>query len=191
MKGCRVPRAFPPVWIALQSSVQLSGQTPPAVKSAKAAAPVNVKRDFLNNNDVIRMLAAGLDEETVIGAIQASKASFALDANSLIRLKQAKVPPGVLRAMLGKNPPLVVEAATATSAEPPLKNGVKDTGSTQAAVHAEPAAAIPELPDHVTVRQGSTVAQLTDRPQKILFIKSEANDAKTAIANIPLSDVGL
>ena len=179
MKGCRVPRAFLPVWIALQSSVHLIGQTPPAVKTAKAAAPVNAKRDFLNNNDVIRMLAAGLDEETVIGAIQASKTSFALDANSLIRLKQAKVPPGVLRAMLGKNPPLVVEAV-----EAPAK-------TTLPVIRNEPVAAIPADLDHVTVRQGTTVSQLANKAQKVLFIKSEANDAKTAIANILLSDVGL
>ena len=200
MKGCRVLRAFLPIWIAMQGAVHLNGQTPPPAKTAtpkavpgktpKVAAPVSAKRDFLTNNDVIRMLAAGLDEETVVGAIQASKATFVLDADNLIRLKQAKVPPGVLRAMLNKNA-ASVEPATATSAEPPVKTAVKDTGTTKPAPHAELVAAIAAVPDHVTVRQGSTVAQLADRPQKILFIKSEAIDAKTAIANILLSDVGL
>jgi hypothetical protein len=42
------------------------------------------------------------------------------------------------------------------------------------------------------VRQGpSFQARLTDRPQKVLFVKSQASSAKAAIGNLLLSDAGL
>jgi len=41
------------------------------------------------------------------------------------------------------------------------------------------------------VRQGDRQTKLTDRPQKVLFVKSQATTAKAAIGNLLLSDVGL
>jgi hypothetical protein len=41
------------------------------------------------------------------------------------------------------------------------------------------------------VRQGASQTRLTDRPQKVLFVKSQASNAKAAIGNLLLSDVGL
>ena len=41
------------------------------------------------------------------------------------------------------------------------------------------------------VRQGASQTRLTDRPQKVLFVKSQATSAKEAIGNLLLSDVGL
>ncbi|HUS05243.1 MAG TPA: hypothetical protein VMZ52_03035 [Bryobacteraceae bacterium] len=65
--------------------------------------------------------------------------------------------------------------------------GVKDPGE-RPGVRAESAgaAAFP------LVRQGpSFEAKLVERPQKVMFVKSQATDAKAAIANLLLSDVGL
>src|ERR1700724_1052913 len=46
--------------------------------------------------------------------------------------------------------------------------------------------------DFAVVRQGpSFQTRLTDRPQKVLFVKSQAANAKAAIGNLLLSDVGL
>lgn len=189
---------FSPIWMALQTPVPLSARAPPPAKSAapkpalpktgKPAAPIAAKREYLNNSDVTRMLAAGLDEETVIGAIQSSKAIFVLDTDNLIRLKQAKVPPAVLRAMLSKN----AAAIEASAVPPPAANlAANEAGPKLSIPRAELVAAIAAPPDRVTARQGAAVAQLENRTQKVLFIKSEANDAKTAIANLLLSDVGV
>jgi hypothetical protein len=41
------------------------------------------------------------------------------------------------------------------------------------------------------VRQGAFQTRLTDHPQKVLFVKSQATSAKEAIGNLLLSDVGL
>ena len=45
--------------------------------------------------------------------------------------------------------------------------------------------------EFAVVRQGASQTRLTDRPQKVLFVKSQATDAKAAIGNLLLSDVGL
>jgi hypothetical protein len=46
--------------------------------------------------------------------------------------------------------------------------------------------------EFAVVRQGpSFQTRLTDRPQKVLFVKSQASNAKAAIGNLLLSDVGL
>jgi len=41
------------------------------------------------------------------------------------------------------------------------------------------------------VRQDASQTRLTDHPQKVLFVKSQATNAKEAIGNLLLSDVGL
>jgi hypothetical protein len=127
------------------------------------------------------MVNAGLDEDTILAKIKSTPAAFTLDTNALIRLKEAKISQRVLRAMLGK--------------QPETEQIVKDPGpAVPVVVAAEPAPAPPIAPtvtDHVIVRQGATTAQLANKPQKVLFIKSEATDVKSAVANILLSDVGL
>jgi hypothetical protein len=132
------------------------------------------------------MVGAGLDEDTILAKIKSTPAAFNLDTNDLIRLKEAKVSQPVLRAMLGKK-------ADTAEPTPPAEQIVKDPGpAVPVVVAAEPAPpVVPALTDHVIVRQGVTTAQLANKPQKVLFIKSEATDVKSAVANILLSDVGL
>ena len=61
----------------------------------------------------------------------------------------------------------------------------------------EPVPAIPAAPprpaqlDTVTARQGVAFFPLSDKPQAVLFVKSEAGSAKDAIVNVVLSDVGI
>jgi hypothetical protein len=143
------------------------------------------------------MLAGGVDEEIVIAKINSSAAAFTMDADSLIRLKSANVPQKVVRAMLNwKAPGTAVPAAPASPAVPPaaavpvLGNIVKDPGP--ALPSAPPPAALPETPlTTVTARQGAGTFPLSDKPQSVMFVKSEAGTAKEAVVNIVLSDVGI
>jgi hypothetical protein len=57
----------------------------------------------MNNNDVIKMVKAGLDDETVILAIDAAKtAEFDTSANSLVELKNKGVSQNIIQAVLKK-----------------------------------------------------------------------------------------
>ncbi|HYP07158.1 MAG TPA: hypothetical protein VER03_13080, partial [Bryobacteraceae bacterium] len=159
---------------------------PAAAKPAKPAPQAAKQPEVLNNDAILRMVAAGLDEETILTKIKTAPITdFALDADNLIKLKEGKTPQRVLRAML---------AAKAPAAEPaPVKDpGPSTIAATEPAPAPEPPApAIPAVPDQVLVRQGASLTPLSAKPQKIMFIKSEAGDMKTAVANILLSDVGL
>jgi hypothetical protein len=135
-------------------------------------------------------MVSGVDEEIVIAKIKSSDAAFTLDADSLIRLKSAKVPSAVVRAMLNwKAPGTAAPAAPPAAPEPVAGNIVKDPGP---ALPSAPApAALPETPlTTVTARQGAAAFPLSDKPQSVLFIKSEAGTAKEAVVNVVLGDVG-
>lgn len=54
----------------------------------------------LTNDDILKMVAAGFDEETVIKLITASTTAFDTSVDSLMGLKQAGVPEKVIAAML-------------------------------------------------------------------------------------------
>jgi hypothetical protein len=142
----------------------------------------------------MKMLSGGVGEEAVIAKIKSSTAAFTLDADSLIRLKSAKVPPAVVRAMLNwKAPGTASPAAPAVppaAPEPVVGNIVKDPGP--ALPSASPPAASPETPlTTVTARQGASTFPLSDKPQSVLFVKSEAGTAKEAVVNVVLGDVGI
>jgi hypothetical protein len=73
----------------------LAGQQSAAVEAstARAAAP-------MTNEDVLKLVSAGLGEEFILIKIRASPTSFALDTDSIVRLKSAGVSERVLAAML-------------------------------------------------------------------------------------------
>ena len=148
----------------------------------------------LTNDSIVKMLASGLDEEIVIAKINSSDAAFNLDTDSLIRLQSAKVPKAVLRAMLNwKAPGTTAPSAPAVipaAPEPAAGNVVNDPG--RALSPAPSPAAAPEPPlTRVTARQGANTFQLSDKPQSVLFVKSEAGTAKEAVVNVVLGDVGV
>ncbi len=153
-----------------------------AAKQAKPAAPV--KPEVLTNASILRMVGAGLDEDTILAKIKSTPANFSLGTDDLILLKEAKIPQRVLRAMLGQR------TGEPQAAAPTV---VTDPGPLVVAAPAvePPTQTVPTLTDHVVARQGATIVQLANKPQKVLFVKSEATDIKTAVANILLSDVGL
>src|ERR1022692_4487450 len=90
-----------------------------------------------------------------------SERSFAMQTQTLARL--------ILMA--------AVNAGLVLAGEPQVANAASSQDS-------------PAL-EFAVVRQGASQTRLTDRPQKVLFVKSQATDAKAAIGNLLLSDVGL
>jgi hypothetical protein len=91
----------------------------------------------------------------------------------------------VVRAMLNWKAPATAPAAVAprpAPTEPAAGNVAKDPGP---AIHA--AAPL----ETVTARQGAMFFPLSDKPQAVLFVKSEAGNAKEAIVNVVLGDVGI
>ena len=168
---------------------------PPAPRSAQPAKlPAATERpssepEVLTNDSVLKMLAAGLDEETVIAKINSSAAKFSVDTDSLIRLKSANVPQAVVRAMLNWKAPGTAPAAVAPP-PPPTEPAAGNLGKDPAP--AIPAPALRPAPlDTVTARQGTMSFPLSDKPQAVLFVKSEAGSAKEAVVNIVLGDVGI
>jgi hypothetical protein len=188
-QGTAAPKPPPKAKPAAPRAPQQAEPKPPAHPSSEP--------EILTNDSIVKMLAGGVDEEIVIAKINSSAAAFTMDADSLIRLKSANVPQKVVRAMLNwKAPGTAVPAAPASPAVPPaaavpvLGNIVKDPGP--ALPSALPPAALPETPlTTVTARQGAGTFPLSDKPQSVMFVKSEAGTAKEAVVNIVLSDVGI
>src|SRR3954447_1893987 len=105
MTAIRVSDVIIACCIVLQVPATMPAQTAKPAKPA-ASRPSSAKAtprepEVLTNEAVIRMVAAGLDEETILAKINSSPAAFTLDTDHLIKLKEAKIPQRVLRAMLG------------------------------------------------------------------------------------------
>ncbi len=76
----------------------------------------------LTNDDVVSMVAGGLDVSLVIGAIQANEENFDVSANALLALKKAGVADKIIQAMLATegrkhNPPPAPGAPTQPQTE--------------------------------------------------------------------------
>ena len=67
-----------------------------------AVMPAAADDQPLTNDQVVKMLAAGLSEDVVVLAIERQPASFDLSPQGLIALKEQKVPESVIKAMLAK-----------------------------------------------------------------------------------------
>jgi len=75
----------------------------------------------LVNADIVKMVKAGLDEETIVLAIQNKPSAFETSPEELIRLKEQGVTQPVLKAMLNVSQP--VPAGPAPSEPPPPQPG--------------------------------------------------------------------
>lgn len=79
----------------------------------------------LTNEDVVNMVAGGLDENIIVGAIQANDEKFDVSASGLLALKKAGVDDKIVQTMLvaearQHNPPLApVPSMQAQNATPP------------------------------------------------------------------------
>jgi hypothetical protein len=69
----------------------LRGQTPPGAGTASV----------FQNQDVIKMVKAGLDDALIIAKIGSSKCQFDTSTDALIQLKQNGVSAAVLKAIIG------------------------------------------------------------------------------------------
>jgi hypothetical protein len=77
-----------------------SGQTWVLREHTAASAPAPVQ-DVLQNQDIIDLVKAGLDDATILAKIGGSKCQFDTSTNGLIKLKQSKVSAAVIKAMVG------------------------------------------------------------------------------------------
>ena len=69
--------------------------------------------DVLTNQDVVKMVSAGLGEEIVIAKIkEAAHVNFRLEVDDLVGLKQAGLSEGVIHAMLERNRPAPQDSET-------------------------------------------------------------------------------
>ena len=82
----------------------------------------------LSNDDILKMIKGGLQEATIIGAIQANETNFDLSVDALLKLKQDGVSDKVMEAMLAaearKKSPASAEASTAPPASAPAVPGM-------------------------------------------------------------------
>lgn len=160
--------------------------TPKSAASPAApapAAPVPVD-GVLTNDSVVGMLKAGQTPEAVIERIKTSEARFEIDADHLVDLKAKNVPSGVIRAMLNKAPPPEKPAAPVIvpDPEPPV-------ASPPAAPPGPPP--IPANLESAIVRQGENSQPLSEHPQKVMFVKSDAASPNEAVATMLIMQVGL
>lgn len=80
----------------------------------------------LTNADIIQMVKAGFDEETIIKAIGANKPAFDTSVQGLMELKNANVSTKVINAVLASATPTSQPAA---GAAPPAQPGMTDLPS--------------------------------------------------------------
>lgn len=113
----------------------------------------------LTNDDIVQMLKAGLDESTVIKAIQANESAFDTSVNALVSLTSAGVSKAVIDAML--------EAQAA-------KKNAAASGATAATLK-EP---VIQLPDEVGVYV-NVKGKLTEVEPEIVSWRSESMLKKT------------
>jgi len=70
---------------------------------AVSAAKSDVGSGIVRNEDIVRMLRAGLSEQTVVLLIQGSKTDLSTTPDALIALQREGVPPRVIEAMTRRN----------------------------------------------------------------------------------------
>ena len=56
----------------------------------------------MNNNDVIKLVKAGIAENLIISTIDSSEAKFDISADALIKMKEARVPDTIIQRMILK-----------------------------------------------------------------------------------------
>lgn len=91
------------------SAVVFAGSAFPLSHLAAQQATSVSATEVLQNEDILRLVAAGLPEQAIIAKINSSKSAFDLSTAQLIVLKDKGVPGAVLAAMLAPAP-----AATAS-----------------------------------------------------------------------------
>jgi len=75
----------------------------------------------LVNADIVKMVKAGIGEDTILLAIQSKPGSFDTSPEALIGLKQQGVTPAILKAMLGASPAAPAPPPADPPAAPPAQ----------------------------------------------------------------------
>ncbi len=70
--------------------------------NARTAA-IQINRNQLTNDDIVKMIAAGFPESTIVQVIHKGPAAFDTSPDALIKVKRAGATPKIMEAMLGLN----------------------------------------------------------------------------------------
>jgi len=81
----------------------------------------------LTNDSVLKMLEAGLSEDTIVLAIQSDECEFTLDVDSLVALKQGGVSERVIQAMIQIMNQPVEPDSSANASQDDLDEDIRDT----------------------------------------------------------------
>jgi hypothetical protein len=66
-------------------------------------ATLGLSQEVLTNDDVFKLVKAGMGEEVILGSINSKPAKFSLSTDDLISLKQAGVSDKIIAAMVARN----------------------------------------------------------------------------------------
>jgi hypothetical protein len=107
-----------PVPLKDGAAAEAADEAPATVKRAPARSlPVKAG---LGNQDVVKMVAAGLDPEVIIQSVQSNPGDFDTSVEGLVALKKAGVPSSVTKAMIAANAGGAPAAGAAVSADTPV-----------------------------------------------------------------------
>jgi hypothetical protein len=94
------------------------------ILSLALAAALAVSQDVLTNDDILKLVKAGIGEEVILGTINSKPVKFSLSTDDMIALKQAGVADKIIAAMVARAgspaPNGAVLAASPVSTEPIL-----------------------------------------------------------------------
>ena len=105
-----------------------------AQDGAPAEGPLQARSDTsrphaLNNDAILRMAAAGLDDTVIIQTIQTQPGAYDTGPDDLIALKKAGVSQSVIAALQARSAGLAVHLSGGTAIQPaPLSAGIDDIG---------------------------------------------------------------
>lgn len=105
-----------------------------AQDGAAAEGPLQARSDTsrphaLNNDAILRMAAAGLDDTVIIQTIQTQPGAYDTGPDDLIALKKAGVSQSVIAALQARSAGLAVHLPGGTAIQPaPLSAGIDDIG---------------------------------------------------------------
>jgi hypothetical protein len=122
--------------------------------ASAASLPAQPDQKPLKNADVIAMTKSGLQESTIIGAIQANPTEFDVSASGLIALQQVGVSAKIMDAML---------SAAAANRKPPAGTTTPDV-TTGPGTHAG-TPPVPGQPSVALLQSGSRQAVETEKSQ--------------------------
>ncbi len=95
-------------------NAQFAQQAPPPPQSKAAATKAKSGPAALTNQDIIRLVKAGISDDLIISKIKQSKTRFDTSVNGLVALKQAGVSDNLIAVMV--NPPSASAPAPAAAA---------------------------------------------------------------------------